>query len=82
MVIFVMSHEQNWRPLFHDLAKRNRSAIARLVEEPRLFHSLNVGAARHATRAAKRQPSVACPCRVTGYPSCENLPQRTLLLAS
>lgn len=49
MVIFVMSHEQNWRPLFHDLAKRNRSAIARLVEEPRLFHSLNVevtGAAR------------------------------------
>lgn len=42
MVIFVMSHEQNWRPLFHDLAKRNRSAIARLVEEPRLFHRLNV----------------------------------------
>lgn len=28
----------------------------------------NVGAARRATRAAQRQPSVACPSRATCYP--------------
>ena len=32
-----------------------------------IFVRANVGAARHATLAAKRQPSVACPCAATGW---------------
>lgn len=38
MVILVVSHQENWRAFPNNLAKRDCSAIARLVKEPGLFH--------------------------------------------